>query len=75
LLVRHHLLSEPAIISRLGKAVVGNRIKADWDGSEKNYDFIRDHISRVVGGKPLGTVLSMSGAMWSREYQHSLQAT
>lgn len=48
--VSHHLLSEPAIVSRLGKAVVGNRIKADWDGFEKNYDLIRDHISRVVGG-------------------------
>ena len=48
--VSHHLLSEPAILSRLGKALVGDRIKADWDGYEKNYDLIRDHISRVVGG-------------------------
>ncbi|WP_354241377.1 FdhF/YdeP family oxidoreductase [Arthrobacter sp. UYEF20] len=48
--VSHQLLSEPAIVSRLGKAVVGSRIKADWDGFEKNYDLIRDHISRVVGG-------------------------
>ena len=48
--VSHHLLSEPAIVSRLGKLLVGDKIKADWDGFEKNYDLIRDHISRVVGG-------------------------
>ncbi|MFF2243586.1 FdhF/YdeP family oxidoreductase [Arthrobacter sp. NPDC058130] len=48
--VSHHLLSEPAIVSRLGKLLVGEKIKADWDGYEKNYDLIRDHISRVVGG-------------------------
>lgn len=48
--VSHHLLSEPAIVSRLGKLLVGEKIKADWDGFEKNYDLIRDHISRVVGG-------------------------
>ncbi|MDR7082833.1 formate dehydrogenase major subunit [Arthrobacter ginsengisoli] len=48
--VSHQLLSEPAIVSRLGKALVGDRIRADWDGFEKNYDLIRDHISRVVGG-------------------------
>ncbi|SDO89830.1 Molydopterin dinucleotide binding domain-containing protein [Arthrobacter sp. ok909] len=48
--VSHQLLSEPAILSRLGKLLVGTKIKADWDGFEKNYDLIRDHISRVVGG-------------------------
>ncbi|MGO4227655.1 FdhF/YdeP family oxidoreductase [Arthrobacter sp. YAF34] len=48
--VSHHLLSEPAILSRLGKLLVGDKIKADWEGYEKNYDLIRDHISRVVGG-------------------------
>jgi molybdopterin-dependent oxidoreductase alpha subunit len=48
--VSHQLLSEPAILSRLGKLLVGDKIKADWDGYEKNYDLIRDHISRVVGG-------------------------
>ena len=30
--VSHHLLSEPAILSRLGKLLVGDKIKADWDG-------------------------------------------
>ncbi|MGY3379933.1 molybdopterin-dependent oxidoreductase alpha subunit [Arthrobacter sp. TE12231] len=48
--VSHQLLSEPAILSRLGKLLVGTKIKADWDGFEKNYDLIRDHISQVVGG-------------------------
>jgi molybdopterin-dependent oxidoreductase alpha subunit len=48
--VSHHLLSEPAIICRLAKEVLGTRIKADWDGFEKNYDLIRDHISHVVAG-------------------------
>jgi formate dehydrogenase major subunit len=48
--VSHHLLSEPAIVSRLGKLLVGDKIRADWDGFEKNYDLIRDHISHVVGG-------------------------
>ncbi|MEY9776921.1 FdhF/YdeP family oxidoreductase [Arthrobacter sp. MW3 TE3886] len=48
--VSHHLLSEPAIVSRLGKLLVGDKIRADWDGYEKNYDLIRDHISHVVGG-------------------------
>ena len=47
--VSHHLLSEPAIVSRLGKLLVGDKIKADWNGFEKNYNLIRDHISRVVG--------------------------
>ncbi|WP_327015580.1 FdhF/YdeP family oxidoreductase [Cryobacterium sp. GrIS_2_6] len=48
--VAHTLLSEVSIISRLAKATLGNKINADWDGFEKNYDLIRDHISRVVAG-------------------------
>ncbi|TFC82568.1 FdhF/YdeP family oxidoreductase [Cryobacterium cheniae] len=48
--VAHTLLSEVTIISRLAKATLGDRINADWDGFEKNYDLIRDHISRVVEG-------------------------
>lgn len=44
------LLSEVAIISRLAHKVVGDRVNADWAGFEKNYDLIRDHISRVVPG-------------------------
>ncbi|MEO5780278.1 FdhF/YdeP family oxidoreductase [Arthrobacter oryzae] len=48
--VSHHLLSETVIVSRLAKEVVGDKVKADWDGFERNYDVIRDHISRVVAG-------------------------
>ena len=48
--VSDNLLSEPAIVSRLGALVVGDKIDADWAGYEKNYDLIRDHIARVVEG-------------------------
>ncbi|MDN3481559.1 FdhF/YdeP family oxidoreductase [Arthrobacter sp. APC 3897] len=48
--VSENLLSEPAIVSRLGALVVGDKIDADWEGYEKNYDLIRDHIGRVVDG-------------------------
>ncbi|MBP3044010.1 FdhF/YdeP family oxidoreductase [Arthrobacter jiangjiafuii] len=48
--VAPNLLSEPAIVSRLGALVVGDRIDADWAGYEKNYDLIRDHIAAVVEG-------------------------
>ncbi len=48
--VSRNLLSEPALIARLGARVIGDRIDADWAGYEKDYDLIRDHISRVVEG-------------------------
>ncbi|MBM6621673.1 FdhF/YdeP family oxidoreductase [Micrococcaceae bacterium RIT802] len=48
--VSHHLLSETAIVSRLAHAVLGDKVNVDWQGFEKNYDLIRDHISRVVPG-------------------------
>jgi formate dehydrogenase major subunit len=44
------LLSEVAIVSRLARRVLGDRIAADWAGFEKNYDLIREHISHVVVG-------------------------
>ncbi|MGX1162206.1 formate dehydrogenase major subunit [Arthrobacter sp. SLBN-100] len=44
------LLSEVAIICRLARRVLGNRIAADWAGFEKDYDLIREHISHVVVG-------------------------
>jgi len=44
------LLSEVTIISRLARAVLGDKVKVDWAGFEQNYDLIRDHISRVVDG-------------------------
>jgi molybdopterin-dependent oxidoreductase alpha subunit len=43
-----HLLSEPAIVSGLAKATLGNRTSIDWDGLTGDYDRIRDHIARVV---------------------------
>ncbi|GAA1361768.1 FdhF/YdeP family oxidoreductase [Arthrobacter rhombi] len=48
--VSHHLLSETAIVSRLAHAVLGDKVKVDWVGFEKDYDLIREHISRVVPG-------------------------
>ncbi|VXC47294.1 Putative formate dehydrogenase oxidoreductase protein [Arthrobacter sp. 9AX] len=44
------LLSEVAIVSRLARRVLGDRIAADWAGFEKNYDLVREHISHVVVG-------------------------
>jgi len=50
-----HLLSEPAIVAGLAKAVGSTNsslsdINVDWDGLLANYDRIRDHIERVVPG-------------------------
>ncbi len=42
------LLSEPAIVAGLAKAVLATRSSVDWDGLLANYDRIRDHIERVV---------------------------
>ena len=44
------LLSEPAIVARLAKAVLSNRSNVDWDGLIANYDRVRDHIEHVVAG-------------------------
>ena len=45
-----HLLSEPAIIAGLARAVLGNRSELDWDRLVADYDLIRDHIEQVVPG-------------------------
>ncbi|MFE9375760.1 FdhF/YdeP family oxidoreductase [Streptomyces sp. NPDC006855] len=45
-----HLLSEPAIVARLARAVLGARSRTDWEGFERDYAAIRDRISRVVPG-------------------------
>ncbi len=45
-----HLLSEPAIVAGLAKAVLGPRTPVDWDARAGNYDLIRGHIERVVPG-------------------------
>ena len=44
------ILSEVAIVARLAHATIGDRYGIDWVGFERDYDLIRDHISRVVPG-------------------------
>ncbi|MBC7723195.1 MAG: FdhF/YdeP family oxidoreductase [Burkholderiaceae bacterium] len=44
------VLSEISIVTRLARAVLGSRSRIDWAGFERDYDSIRDHISRVVDG-------------------------
>jgi molybdopterin-dependent oxidoreductase alpha subunit len=45
-----HLLSEPAIVARLAKAVLGTESPVEWDALVANYDRIREHIARVIPG-------------------------
>ncbi|WP_093801351.1 FdhF/YdeP family oxidoreductase [Streptomyces sp. Wb2n-11] len=45
-----HLLSEPAIVARLARAVLGPASATPWEDFEKDYATIRDRISRVVPG-------------------------
>jgi molybdopterin-dependent oxidoreductase alpha subunit len=45
-----HLLSEPAIVTRLARAVLGDRSRVPWADFERDYDLVRDRISRVVPG-------------------------
>ncbi|WP_069172347.1 FdhF/YdeP family oxidoreductase [Streptomyces griseus] len=45
-----HLLSEPAIVARLARSVLGPRSTTPWEDFEKDYATIRDRISRVVPG-------------------------
>ncbi|MGW1405901.1 FdhF/YdeP family oxidoreductase [Streptomyces sp. NPDC002403] len=45
-----HLLSEPAIVARLARAVLGPASATPWEEFEKDYATIRDRISRVVPG-------------------------
>ncbi|WP_395243516.1 FdhF/YdeP family oxidoreductase [Agromyces sp. MMS24-K17] len=42
--------SEVAIVAGLARAVLGDRVDVDWEGMTRDYDLIRDHISRVVPG-------------------------
>lgn len=48
--VSDDLLSEPVIICRMAKATLGNKSKVNWNQYEKNYDYIRDDVERVVNG-------------------------
>ncbi|MFH0176704.1 FdhF/YdeP family oxidoreductase [Streptomyces cacaoi] len=45
-----HLLSEPAIVCRLARRVLGEDSKVPWEEFEKDYATIRDRIARVIPG-------------------------
>ncbi|MEU7005886.1 FdhF/YdeP family oxidoreductase [Streptomyces sp. NPDC046332] len=45
-----HLLSEPAIVARMARAVLGPGSATPWEEFEKDYATIRDRIARVVPG-------------------------
>ncbi|MEW1549179.1 FdhF/YdeP family oxidoreductase [Streptomyces tsukubensis] len=44
------LLSEPAIVARLARAVLGSGSRTPWEEFERDYGAIRDRIARVVPG-------------------------
>lgn len=44
------LLSEPAIVCRLARRVLGEESATEWESFEKDYATIRDRIARVVPG-------------------------
>ncbi|MFJ8043060.1 FdhF/YdeP family oxidoreductase [Kitasatospora sp. NPDC096147] len=44
------LLSEPAIVARLARAVFGDGDELPWEDFAEDYDTVRDRISRVVPG-------------------------
>lgn len=44
------LLSEVAVVCRMARAALGDRHGIDWAGFERDYDLVREHISRVVPG-------------------------
>ncbi|MFC5800550.1 FdhF/YdeP family oxidoreductase [Streptomyces formicae] len=45
-----HLLSEPAIVARMARAVLGPESATPWEEFEKDYATVRDRIARVVPG-------------------------
>jgi len=45
-----HLLSEPVIVCKLAKAVLGAKSKTNWDGYAQHYDSIRNDIGRTIPG-------------------------
>jgi molybdopterin-dependent oxidoreductase alpha subunit len=48
--ISEELLSEPVIVCRLAKAVLGNRTKINWDKYLQHYDQIRNDIERCIPG-------------------------
>ncbi|MEU6996188.1 FdhF/YdeP family oxidoreductase [Streptomyces sp. NPDC046465] len=45
-----HLLSEPAIVCRLARRVLGSASHTPWEEFEKDYATVRDRIARVIPG-------------------------
>lgn len=45
-----HLLSEPAIVARMARAVLGTASATPWEDFERDYGTIRDRIARVIPG-------------------------
>ncbi|MBT2546221.1 FdhF/YdeP family oxidoreductase [Streptomyces sp. ISL-44] len=45
-----HLLSEPAIVARMARAVLGSASTTPWEEFERDYATIRHRISRVIPG-------------------------
>ncbi len=45
-----HLLSEPAIVTRLAEAVLGNKTNLPWSQWANDYDLVRDEIEQVIPG-------------------------
>ncbi|MGW0774212.1 FdhF/YdeP family oxidoreductase [Streptomyces sp. NPDC002835] len=45
-----HLLSEPAVVARMARAVLGAASTTPWEEFERDYGTIRDRIARVVPG-------------------------
>ena len=48
--ISEQLLSEPVIVCRLAKAVLGSRSKVNWDLYEESYDYIRNDIELSIPG-------------------------
>lgn len=48
--VSNMLLSEPVIVTRMARAVLGNTSKTDWEGYAKHYDAIRNDIENTIPG-------------------------
>ncbi len=44
------LLSEPAIVCRLARRVLGKRSRTPWEEFERDYGLVRDRIARVIPG-------------------------
>ncbi len=45
-----HLLSEPAIVAKLARAVLGERATLEWEHLVEDYDRIRELIERTIPG-------------------------